>query len=307
MSYKSDLKKVTRTDESADFPRVILIDNFNGCNLRCSMCDHKNIRKYRRIQKMDIDLYRKIIDEIAVENPKARIWEIFFGDPFLCNDMPERIKYAKDKGLTDVVLNTNGVLMTQEKSKAVIRAGLDAIYIGIDAHTESTYNKIRIGGDFNKVIKNVLKYRDILREEGNEYQKIFVQYVISDINEHEIEKFKDYWIKEGVGIKIRPKISWAGLINAENLDNSKSIKRKPCYWLMWTFNVCSDGIVPFCTCDLHCRIKCGDLNTNTIREVWHGELKKYRTMHKNGRFSELPEMCRDCNDWQSTYADFYYI
>ena len=44
MSYKSNLDKVTRTSEADDFPEVVLIDNLNACNLKCSMCDHKNIK-----------------------------------------------------------------------------------------------------------------------------------------------------------------------------------------------------------------------------------------------------------------------
>lgn len=46
---------------------------------------------------MEFDLYKRIIDEVAVINPGARIWEIFYGDPFLCIDMADRIKYAKEK------------------------------------------------------------------------------------------------------------------------------------------------------------------------------------------------------------------
>jgi pyruvate-formate lyase-activating enzyme len=305
MPYKSDIEKVTRTSESGDFPQVVLIDNCSACNLRCSMCDHKNIAKYRKIEIMDMGLYKKIIDEVALENPNVRIWEIFFGDPFLCKDMAKRIEYAKDKGLTDVVLNTNGVLMTPDWSRAIINAGLDAMYVGIDAATEETYDKIRLGGDFHKAVENVLAYRDILAKECSKGQKLFVQFVISDINEHELEDFKSFWMKEKVGVKIRPRISWAGLIEAENLRSNDGLKRKPCYWLMKTFNVCADGLVPFCTCDLHCRIKCGDLRSKTIREVWQGELKRYRQMHKEHRFNELPEMCQRCADWQSAYAEFY--
>ena len=186
MSYKSNINRVTRTSEAEGFPQVILIDNLNACNLRCSICDHKNMKKYRPIERMNFGLYKKIIDETAVMNPDARVWQIFYGDPFLCPDMPERVKYAKDKGLTDVVLNTNGVLMTPDKSAPLIKAGLDAMYVGIDAATEETYLKIRVGGDFNKAVKNVQDYRDLLSEYGNGEQEIYVQFVLCDINEREL-------------------------------------------------------------------------------------------------------------------------
>jgi radical SAM protein with 4Fe4S-binding SPASM domain len=305
MRYKSDIRKVDRTTESPGFPEVILIDNFSGCNLRCSICDHKNIKKYRRIMKMDLSLYKKIIDEIACSNPNARVWEIFFGDPFLCNDMPQRIKYAKDQGLKDVVLNTNGALMSAEKSKALIDAGLDAMYVGIDAIKEETYNKIRVGGNYQKVVKNILTYRDLLLKHSNKNQKLFVQFVVTEFNEEEVDSFKNYWSSERVGVKIRPKVTWGGLTTADNLLPNEAVIRKPCYWIMRTINICADGNVTYCTCDIHCQIKTGNIVFQTIKEVWSGKLKEYRDLHAQNKFGELPEMCKNCSDWQSAYADFY--
>jgi len=299
----NELSKITRTTESVGFPDVVLIDNLNACNLRCSMCDHPNIKNYRKIQRMDWGLYTKIIDEIAIENPDARVWMIFFGEPFLCIDMPERIKYAKDKGLKHVLLNTNGVFMTPAKANAVIEAGLDEIHVGIDAFNHSTYDKIRVGGDYLQVVRNVLDYSGLLHELGHNGQKLFVQFVESESNEGEVDDFKQFWSSRGVGVKVRPKVSWGGLIDAENLQDNCQVVRKPCYWLMRTMNICADGLVAFCSCDVHCRVKCGDLNKQSIKEIWNGQSAEYRLMHKEHRFDELPEMCRGCKDWQSTYSD----
>jgi len=304
MTANNDLNKADRSGEAVGFPAVILIDNCNACNLRCSMCDHPNMTKHRKVQIMDMGLYRKLIDEIAVENPSARIWQIFFGDPFMCRDMPERIRYAKQKGLTDVVLNTNGMLMKPEKARAVIEAGLDAMYVGIDAAKADTYEKVRVGGKYETAVANVLAYRDLLNEIGRPDQKLFVQFVVSDINEDQVEDFKAFWTSHGVNVKIRPKVSWAGLVSADNLRENEQVERRPCYWLMRTINICADGRTALCSVDVHCRVPCGDANTNSIKELWQGQLREYRAMHKEGRFSELPEMCRGCRDWQSGYADF---
>lgn len=304
MGYKSDLSRADRTQEALAFPAVLLIDNCNACNLRCSMCDHSNMKKYRKVQIMDMGLYRRLIDEIAVENPEARIWEIFFGEPFLCRDMPARIAYAKEKGLRDVVLNSNGVLMSEKRAKAVIEAGLDALYVGIDAATGATYDRIRVGGDFDRAVRNVLTYRDLLDRYGNGRQELFVQFVVSEVNEHEAADFERCWKARGVHVKIRPKVSWAGLVDAGNLQDNRLVERRPCYWLMRTINICADGRVALCSVDVHCRVDCGDLTHATIKEVWQAQLRQYRTMHREHRFEELPRMCRECADWQSGYADF---
>ena len=306
MGYRSDLARATRTAEAVDFPRVILIDNCNACNLRCSMCDHQNIKKFRKIQLMDLKLYQRLIDEIARENPQARVWEIFFGDPFMCRDMAPRIRFAKDRGLQDVVLNSNGVLMSERRARAVIEAGLDAMYVGIDAATEETYNRIRVGGNFGTAVAHTLGYRDLLLKYGSERQQLFVQFVVSDLNAHEVEQFTAFWSQAGVNVKIRPKVSWAGLVEANNLQANATLERRPCYWLMQTINICADGEVALCAVDVHCRVKCGNAREHTIKELWHGKLKEYRRLHKEGCFGALPEMCRECPDWQSGYADYVH-
>ena len=64
-----------RVPEEKDFPSVVLIDNISYCNLKCSMCFHKNMKRKAGI--MEWDLYKKIIDEIAENNPNAQIWITF--------------------------------------------------------------------------------------------------------------------------------------------------------------------------------------------------------------------------------------
>lgn len=306
LSYKSNIEKADRTREAVHFPEVILIDNCSACNLRCSMCDHRNIKKYRKIKIMDSGLYRKIINEIAIENPRARVWMIFFGEPCLCRDMPERIHYAKEKGLTDVVLNSNGTLLDREKASAYIASGLDALYVGIDAASEETYRKIRVGGRFRDTVENVLTYRDLLAAQGRDGQQLFVQFVVSEINEKELENFKAFWLREGVHVKIRPKVSWGGLVEANNLRSNEQVRRKPCYWLMRTLNICSDGRVALCSVDVHCREECGNVTGETLKALWKGRLKVLRAHHANGQYEQLPPLCRNCPDWQSGYAEFEY-
>jgi len=284
------------------FPLVILIDNSSFCNLRCSMCDHKNISKHRKKQIMSMQLYTKLIDEIAAKRPNTRVWEIFFGDPFCCPDMPERVMYAKQSGLTDVVLNTNGLAMFTTNAKKLIDAGLDVLYVGIDAIREETYNRIRVGGNLQRVTKNVLNYKRLLEKIGTKNQKLFVQLVEVDQSADEIQEFKNFWSNEGVAVKIRPKVSWGGLITADNLN--KEMPRVPCKWLMESFSVCADGRVALCAVDLHCSTICGDCNENTIEEIWNSKLKKFREMQQCDQYHLLPPFCKDCLDWQSANCKY---
>ena len=48
---------------------------------------------------------------------------------------------------------TNGLLMNREWSRNLVRMNVSKISISLDGATKETYEKIRKGGDFDKVIK----------------------------------------------------------------------------------------------------------------------------------------------------------
>lgn len=58
VGYKSDIAKAERRTDSEEFPQTIVVENCSACNLKCSMCDHKNISKYREIRLMEPELYK---------------------------------------------------------------------------------------------------------------------------------------------------------------------------------------------------------------------------------------------------------
>jgi radical SAM protein with 4Fe4S-binding SPASM domain len=284
-----------------EFPKVLLIDTISHCNLRCSMCPHKEMN--RKPGVMTWELYQKIIDEIAVNRPDAQIWITFFGEGMILKDLPDKIQYARDKGLSNILLNSNGNLINTGYSKRLIEAGLNGLYVGIDAMKKETYEKIRVGGNLEKVTKGVLEYKKMLDEFGQENQRVVVQFVEMDINASEAKDFVRFWYDENrIVCKVRPMVSWAGKVEAENLV--KNVNRLPCYWAMNTINITDRGQVALCSVDLECRVPMGEVINHTIKEVWTTSLREFRNLHRDSNWNGLPEMCRNCQDWQSGYAEY---
>jgi len=289
-----------RISDPGEFPKVVLLDTTNLCNLRCSMCGHRVMKRKKGI--MDPALCRKLLDEIAAEDPTARVWMVFFGEALLLKErLYPLLAYAKATGLQDVVLNSNGNLMDEGAAAKLIESGLDAIYVGIDAFSPETYSKVRVQGDYHKVVKNVSRLTALKRELGVSKPDVFVQFVEMDLNSHEIEGFKEYWIDQGAIVKIRPKVSWAGTVDAPNLVDKE---RHACYWAMRTFNVCWDGTVVLCSVDFDARYVAGKVNDQSMKSIWMGSLKKIREKHLTGDYGSLPGFCRNCRDWQSARAEF---
>jgi len=299
-------RKEGRLSDSGVFPKVVLIDTVSLCNLRCTMCVHKDMKRKQGI--MPWKLFTKIIDEIVLVNKNTRVWMVFFGEALILSKTKpsifDMIRYAKNKGLRDVVLNSNANLLDARAAKALINCGLDAIYVGIDAFSPETYSKIRVGGNYKKTVKNILTLIRLKSKTKSSKPKIYVQFVEMDKNKDEKKDFIKFWKKYDVTIKIRPMVSWAGAVNAPNLilDNDN---RWPCHWAMQTMSVINTGKVVTCAVDLDAKFTAGDVNKNTLREIWNTKLKELRTLHVARKFNRLPANCKNCKDWQSARASYY--
>jgi radical SAM protein with 4Fe4S-binding SPASM domain len=297
-----------RLEDAGDFPKVILIDTVSYCNLKCSMCFHREMKRKKGI--MSWELFTKIVDEIAEVDKDARVWMVFFGEALIIKkhrpSIFEMIAYAKSKELTDVVLNSNANLMDEDASRGLIDSGLDAIYIGIDAFTPETYSQIRVGGNYERTVENVVTLLRLKESLNVEKPEVFVQFVEMESNKCEKEAFTKFWTEQGAIVKIRPMVSWAGMVEAPNLVLEND-ERWPCYWAMRTMSITDTGKVVTCAVDLDAQFIAGDVNTASLKEIWKGKLKELRQLHLSKRFDELPENCKHCRDWQSARADYYSV
>lgn len=303
--FESQVKQ-GRLRDSGDFPNVVLLDTVSYCNLKCSMCVHKDMKREKGI--MGWALFTKLIDEVAVANKNTRVWLVFFGEALILKAKKptifDMIAYAKKKGLKDVVLNSNANLMDKESAEKLIRSGLDAIYIGLDAFKAETYSKVRVGGNYEQTVENVTNLIKLKKEIGSKTPEVYVQFVEMDINKGEKDYFIKFWKKQGANVKIRPKVSWAGMIDASNLTLGNE-DRWPCYWAMRTMSITDTGKVVTCAVDLDAKFIAGDANEHSLKGIWNGKLKELRKLHIARRFDELPSNCRNCRDWQSARADYH--
>ena len=123
-----------------------------------------------------------------------------------------------------------------------------------------------------------------------------------DENEDQVDEFVRFWINEGAIAKIRPKVSWAGLVPASNLV---ILRRKMALLLGHADHaITNDGKVVLCAVDVDASFVAGDINQQSLYEVWNGRLKEIRQLQANGQYNLLPFPCNDCLDWQAARANY---
>ena len=100
------------------------------------------------------ELFKKIVDECA-ELGITHVRMHNYGEPFLDRQLVEKVRYAKEKGITEVGMISNGSLITEEVARGMIEAGLDAINISVDAAGKEVFERTRVGLNYDKVIANI--------------------------------------------------------------------------------------------------------------------------------------------------------
>lgn len=295
----NNLLKIESTLKDHSFPKQIVIETTAFCNQRCSHCGHKTMK--RKKGNMEIKLYKKIIDEISQVDPSTEVWMTFYGEALLLRyKLYYMIKYAKDKGLTNVVLNSNAGLLDDENADLLIESGLDRFIISIDGFSKETYEKIRVGGTFEQTYQNVLGMWNKIKSKGLRKPKLEVQFSVMDENESEVEDFNEYWLNQGVYVKNREKLTWAGTVKASNLSNDLS--RIACPWTICTCAIHWNGDIVACAVDYDGGYIAGNVNDNSIQHIWQNGHKNLRDIHLNHQFEDLPKVCINCLDWQAVGA-----
>lgn len=279
---------------SKEYPWGVDIGTTNLCNAECIMCPHSKLKK---MGTMDMKLYKKIIDNC--HKLKIKIITLsFFGEPFLDKTIIEKIKYAKEKGMT-VAFYSNASLLTEELAAKVANSGLDSITISFDGYSRETYEKIRKKLKFDVVKKNILNLIQTRKRMKKNNPNINLVLVELEENKREIKQFYNEWKDKVNSINIINMRNWANDIQKEGTKESfhfnKKMKRKPCALIWQKMVVDYNGDVVLCCDDWNHSTVLGNLKKQTIEEIWKGEkLKKIKEAHVKGEFWKVP-LCSGCN------------
>ena len=154
----SNLKKL-------DYPIQLDFELNSSCNMRCPMCPISAESPKGKGKKtwFDFEFYKEIL-EFSVQKGTKAIKLNYINEPLIRNDLIKFIDFAKKIGVLDIYFSTNGLLLNEQISEKLINSGLTRIQISIDATTQETYDKIRPGGDYNKIIKNVLNFINLKKK-----------------------------------------------------------------------------------------------------------------------------------------------
>jgi len=288
------------------FPPMVFLEITNVCNLRCTHCPYTYIasRPGYMPKYMSWGIFKKVIDEISMYKTIVRF--VCDGEPLLHPDLFRMMGYVKLYTQSPVCINTNGTLLNIKTSKFLLRYA-DVVEISIDAFLRETYEKIRIGSDFERVVSATLNLVR-LRNRLNADTKIMVSFVDQKDNRKEKKKFFTYWSQQVDRVIIRPYTTIGNLVDTDKITFKKPRKRWPCP-LLWTrLFINTDGFAKFCVEDWHDKTILYDVGKMKIRDIWNApKYEGIRRIHIKREFRKIP-YCRNCVDWpvRNWSYDYFY-
>jgi MoaA/NifB/PqqE/SkfB family radical SAM enzyme len=276
----------------------------NYCQLNCTFCPSQKIRKKGHLA---LDLLDKILCENGPAFHEITCHLAMHGEPTLHPHLFEVMRLFKTHGV-GINMPTNCNSMTPDKIRALVDGGLDSIELCIDAHSQTTYEKLRRGGNLELAKRNIREYLKYKYANGSSKPYTTVLIVDTMDNRDEIDDIVREWSIDGVDRIIKKAfISRANQVEYQNDRVYKAFTSDtppPCEWLWTSVNILHDGSVVPCCQDMLGTMILGNLAEMNLDRITNNEgYITLRNRHINNELEGL--ICNGCLDRRGgrTYKD----
>lgn len=294
--------------EKLAFPNRIGVELTSRCNLKCTFCNRYDMEV--SLGNMKDELFKKIVDEMAEHKPIAMV-PFFRGESLLHPHFFELMRYAKDKGIGPIQFTSNGLALTEDRAEKLLDLELDFISFSLDTLDEQLYLKSRLHGDLAKSMHNVLHFIELCQERRKKSLKTpTIQVSTIDTPAYKAGKdaFVKYWRQYADIVRVYVEHDdYGGFRDKEVQKQFAGISHRPCRKLFNELVILYDGSIALCCYDWYEKHKIGDVNQQSLAEIWNGKpMEDIRRMSNEGTFT--PDyICADCEHWKAGYIKNGYL
>ena len=279
--------------------------------MKCKTC----IRSEKENYDMDFRLFKSIIDQLRRSRFGTEHVDLTgVGEPLLNPSLVSMVEYAK-RGDFKVGFTSNLTTLNESMAEKLINANLDYLYVSFDGATKETFEKLRVGANFEKVISNIEMFLEKRNQKNQSRPIVKLTATISYDNSEEIPGLikiaedlkvnsinfnrqiipgKEHWKQEFRVISV-----WEQRANVKIGRMAIPLRRpQPCVALKGCY-ITYDGKVLPCNSLIqilprreYYRVQVGDLKQNSLREVWFS--KNYRLLRTHLALGRRPFFCNYC-------------
>ena len=278
--------KIPKAIPAIKNPEIIEVELTNDCNMGCLHC-HRTLFMTKKVGYMEFEIFKKIIDEIT-HYPVKFLRLVGQGEPALHPQFREMMEYVAGKSIK-IELTTNGEIFEVFPFEEIVSWDIDIIGVSVDGIDEPSYNKIRKGGDYEKLKKNITGFYQFRNRVKKSYPMICVRNVIlPNYTPAQLENFNFQWRNASDQV-------------THNTFHDKIQKSSPtgysrCTDIFFYAHFNFDGSIRQCAYDFLYgnNEMIGNIKKDSIKNIWNSEsIKNLRWRHYK---KDFPEACQKCHE-----------
>ena len=278
-----------------DFPLHLDIELSGICNLKCVSCFQNGLIE-GKLGFMSFDLYKQIINE-GLEKGLCAIKLQIRGESFLHPNFFECIAYAKEKGILDVQVTTNGTLLNNDNIQKILDSKLDAIILSVDSHHEDSFKQKKHLKNYTTVEQSIKSLLEQRKKQCKLSPWVRLRSSIAKCDSNSFDRAKDYLKKKfpEADVYIVGKIHDFRDNKDSYTDLNTNYYLAPCSYLMQRLAIFWNGDVTTCCMDYNNRFKLGNVTSQNIDDIWlSSKMNSFRKIHYDQQRSTMP-ICKHCH------------
>jgi radical SAM protein with 4Fe4S-binding SPASM domain len=261
----------------ARVPFVDQIELTNICPFKCQFCPRGvDGRMKRPTGKMDYALFERLLDQLHPDQPRWRPLELHhLGESLVHPEVDRFIAAAARRGLP-TEMSCNPSMLNHDLPQRLLDAGLRRMVISLDGVDNDTLMSIRgPAARYDRAERNL----EVLLGHASQMPMpptIVIQMIDLHKNRHQRQAFLARWGRTGLPFVE----AYIKDLDGPDPDTGKPSARSVSYLCGYPWRsvvVLWDGRVVPCCRDSDAALVLGDLNTQSLEEIWAGaEVKRLR-------------------------------
>ena len=258
--------------------RTIQIESSTACNARCSFCPRSDMTRPRG--EMPDALFRRIVAEGKAMGVR-HFTPFLHGEPLAFPRLFGWLDHLEAEGMKASIY-TNASLLTRDKADRLARnKAVALVHCGLGGATAGTHRKVTGLDGFEETAANV---RYLISKAPS---RVRVGMVVTEDTAGEAAEHRRLWGRRAKAVPFR---NWAG---ARRSPLEAAGRRLPCKEITSDMCVLWDGRVALCCMGFDGKAILGDLNRQSLREVWDSGVEARRRAAA-GDLAVYP-LCEGCN------------
>lgn len=208
--FRHEIPRLERMDSPARMktpstppPNCCYIEVTSRCNLQCRLCGQSLYPGPRG--DMSLGTFERL-EPIFSRTTEVALFGA--GEPLLHPHYFSMLERVKAHGNL-VYVTTNGTLLDEATCRKIVRGGIDILSISVDGACAATFNHLRRGADFDRVVENIRRTVMTRESMGSARPRVTFNFVATRLNLPELPELVRLAHRLKVDrISVAPLIEW---------------------------------------------------------------------------------------------------